>query len=176
MDDGECVPFPDSGCLCRCTDLFVVGLVIDPFDSDHWLYGTGATIQGGHDLTNWDTKGNVSLMSLADGIEEESVQALIAPPSGPLLISAVGDDAGSSSQNDHAAQRGLTSRPSFTHPGFVHDSLDTPPTSEFVNPTWSTTPDIDYAGNNPTNIVRIGNTDDACVWVCYRLMVSKLTV
>lgn len=27
-------------------------LVIDPFDSDHFLYGTGATIYGSHDLTN----------------------------------------------------------------------------------------------------------------------------
>lgn len=110
-------------------------LVIDPFDSDHWLYGTGATIQGGHDLTSWDTKGNVSLQSLADGIEETSVQALISPPSGPPLISAVGDDC-----------------------GFVHTSLTTAPSTEFETPNWATTPDIDYAGNEPTNIVRIGNT------------------
>lgn len=69
----------------------IESLVIDPFDSAHWLYGTGATIQGGHDLTNWDTAGNISLSSLADGIEETSVQGLISPPSGPQLISAVGD-------------------------------------------------------------------------------------
>lgn len=27
-----------------------VALSIDPFDSNHWLYGTGATLYGGHDL------------------------------------------------------------------------------------------------------------------------------
>lgn len=70
------------------------GLSIDPFDSDHWLYGTGETILGGRDLTSWDTIGNVTLESLADGIEEESVQSLISPPTGPSLISAVGDDGG----------------------------------------------------------------------------------
>lgn len=66
-------------------------LVIDPFDSNHWLYGTGATIYGGHDLLKWDTTRNVTLESLADGIEETSVQGLISPPTGPSLISAVGD-------------------------------------------------------------------------------------
>lgn len=66
-------------------------LVIDPFDSNHWLYGTGATIYGGHDLLKWDSAHNVTLKSLADGIEETSVQGLISPPTGPSLISALGD-------------------------------------------------------------------------------------
>lgn len=42
--------------------------------------------------------------------------------------------------------------------GFVHTSLTTAPSTEFETPNWATTPDIDYAGNEPTNIVRIGNT------------------
>ncbi|TFY77051.1 hypothetical protein EWM64_g6961, partial [Hericium alpestre] len=113
------------------------GLSIDPFDSDHWLYGTGATILGGHDLTAWDTTGNITLKSLADGIEETSVQGLISPPTGPSLISAVGDDG-----------------------GFVHTDLNKAPESEFTNPSWSTTADLDFAGNKPTNIVRIGTTSD----------------
>ncbi len=33
----------------------IESLEIDPFDSDHWLYGTGLTILGGHDLTKWDS-------------------------------------------------------------------------------------------------------------------------
>ena len=70
-------------------------LVIDPFDSDHWLYGTGETVYGGHDLTKWDTVHNVTLKSLADGIEEDAVQGLISPPAGPQLFSAVGDNGGS---------------------------------------------------------------------------------
>jgi hypothetical protein len=83
-------------------------LVIDPFDSNHWLYGTGATIYGGHDLlrvrivshttgasqlkvVQWDTAYNVTIKSLADGIEETAVLGLISPPGGPPLLSAVGD-------------------------------------------------------------------------------------
>lgn len=69
-------------------------LVIDPFDSNHWLYGTGETIYGGHDLLNWDAKHNVTLKSLADGIEETSVQGLISPPVGPSLFSSIGDVSG----------------------------------------------------------------------------------
>ncbi|KZV75593.1 carbohydrate-binding module family 1 protein [Peniophora sp. CONT] len=113
------------------------GLSIDPFDSNHWLYGTGETILGGHDLLNWDSTHNVTLKSLADGIEEESVQALVSPPTGPILLSAVGDDA-----------------------GFVHTDLTKAPTQEFQNPNWATTADIDYAGNNPTDFVRVGTGTD----------------
>ncbi|KAL1690415.1 glycoside hydrolase family 74 protein [Schizophyllum commune] len=112
-------------------------LVIDPFDSDHWLYGTGATIYGGHDLTAWDTKHNVSISSLADGIEEDAILGLISPPTGPSLLSAVGDNT-----------------------GFVHEDLDKAPSTRFQNPEWSTSVDIDYAGNVPTTIVRVGNAGD----------------
>ncbi|KAJ3790251.1 hypothetical protein GGU10DRAFT_420536 [Lentinula aff. detonsa] len=109
-------------------------LSIDPFDSDHFLYGTGATIYGSHDLTKWDSEHLITLESLADGIEETSVQNIVAPPTGPLLLSVVGDDE-----------------------GFEHTSLTTPPAQEFQNPEWATAVDIDYAGNSPTDIVRIGN-------------------
>lgn len=113
-------------------------LVIDPFDSNHWLYGTGATIYGGNDLLRWDSVHNVTIKSLADGIEETAVLGLISPPSGPSLISSLGDIQ-----------------------GFVHNSLTTAPRQSYTNPTWSTSSDLDYAGNKPSNLVRIGTGDSS---------------
>ncbi|EAW13711.1 putative endoglucanase [Aspergillus clavatus NRRL 1] len=112
-------------------------LVIDPFDSDHWLYGTGATIYGGHDLTKWDTVHNVTLKSLAVGIEEMAILGLIAPPGGPQLLSAVGDVG-----------------------GYYHSDLSKAPQHSFQTPMYSTTQGIDYAGNKPSNIVRSGSSDN----------------
>ncbi|PWY85483.1 xyloglucanase [Aspergillus eucalypticola CBS 122712] len=114
----------------------VEALAIDPFDSDHWLYGTGATIYGGHDLQNWDSSHNVTIESLAVGIEEMAVLGLITPPGGPALLSAVGDDG-----------------------GFYHTSLTTAPSQYYHTPTYGSTNGIDYAGNNPANIVRSGSSD-----------------
>lgn len=112
----------------------IEGLSIDPFNSNHFLYGTGATVYGSKDLLSWDTVHNITLKSLATGIEETSVQGIIAPPTGPKLISAVGD---------------IT--------GFVHNSLDVAPTIGFKTPFWATTLDLDYAGNKPNSIVRVGS-------------------
>jgi xyloglucan-specific exo-beta-1,4-glucanase len=111
----------------------VASFEIDPFDSDHWLYGTGLTVYGGHDLTKFP---NALVEPLADGIEEEAVLSLIAPPGGAPLLSAVGDDG-----------------------GFRHISLDISPINSFQNPFYSKTPDLDYAGMKPLNIVRIGNSN-----------------
>jgi hypothetical protein len=100
------------------------------------LYGTGATIYGGHDLLKWDTAHNVTIKSLATGIEETAVLGLISPPGGPPLLSAVGDIG-----------------------GFYHSNLDTAPKQAFHTPTYGTTNDLDYAGNKPSNIVRTGSSD-----------------
>lgn len=94
----------------------IEGLSIDPFDSNHWLYGTGLTLMGGHDLLKWDTDHNITLSALATGIEETAVQGLIAPPTGGPLLSVVSDDG-----------------------GFLHTSLDTAPTSIFQTPSYGTT-------------------------------------
>ncbi|TVY24122.1 Xyloglucanase [Lachnellula hyalina] len=108
----------------------------DQFIKRGRLYGTGATIYGGHDLLKWDTVHNVTLKSLATGIEETAALALLTPPGGPPLLSAVGDIG-----------------------GFYHSSLDTAPTQAFHNPTYGTTRDLDYAGNTPADIVRSGDSD-----------------
>ncbi|KAF8922364.1 glycoside hydrolase family 74 protein [Mucidula mucida] len=125
--------------------LIIAALAIDPFDSDHLLYGTGATLYGSRDLTKWDTVHNISLSSCADGIEETAVQALISPKSGPSLISGVGDIE-----------------------GFVHEDLDALPGNYFTNPTWVTTIDLDFAGNKPP-IFSTGkqvalSTDSGATW------------
>ncbi|KKY30470.1 putative glycoside hydrolase family 74 protein [Diaporthe ampelina] len=115
----------------------IESLEIDPFDSNHWLYGTGLTVYGGHDLTKWDTTHNISIQSLADGIEEFSVQNVVSAPGGSELLISVGDDNGYTfkSAND----------------------LETSPAAAWEDPFWSTSPDVDYAGNKPANVVRIGN-------------------
>ncbi|KAL9109937.1 MAG: hypothetical protein Q9227_005460 [Pyrenula ochraceoflavens] len=114
----------------------IEALEIDPFDSNHMLYGTGETVVGTHNLVDWDTKHNISLKILARGIEETSVQALIAPPGGSApLLSAMGDVG-----------------------GFRHTSLTQAPTSWYTNPVYGTTSDIDFAGSNTKQIVRVGNS------------------
>ncbi|KAL1839449.1 hypothetical protein VTJ49DRAFT_1487 [Mycothermus thermophilus] len=116
-------------------------LEIDPHDSDHWLYGTGLTLFGGHDLTKWDTVHNVTIQSLAAGIEEMAVLGLASPPGGSELLAAVGDDCG------------------FTFPS--SSDLGTSPEKPWMNPMWATSTDVDYAGNKPDNIVRVGNGNGA---------------
>ncbi|KAK3350057.1 hypothetical protein B0T25DRAFT_257916 [Lasiosphaeria hispida] len=116
----------------------IEALEIDPLDSNHWLYATGLTVFGGHDLTSWDTVHNVSLSVLANGIEEMAVQGLASPPGGSELLAAVGDD------------NGFTFKSS--------SDLGTSPKAPWMTPMWTTSTDVDYAGNKPASIVRIGNS------------------
>ncbi len=109
---------------------------IDPFDSDHLLYGTGATIYGTNDLTKWDSGGKITLKPVVGGLEETAVQDLISPPSGAPLLSALGDIG-----------------------GFRHDSLDAVPSTMYTSPVFTSTTSLDFAELNPSVIVRAGTLD-----------------
>ncbi|WP_030944877.1 sialidase family protein [Streptomyces sp. NRRL S-646] len=57
---------------------------VDPYDSRHIVYGTGATLYGTHDLTHWAPQ--------IRGLEETSVRQLVSPPVGEAhLLSGSGD-------------------------------------------------------------------------------------
>jgi photosystem II stability/assembly factor-like uncharacterized protein len=105
-------------------------LAIDPFDSNHVLYGTGATIWETHNVSNADSQQLIDWTVGADGIEETAIQALISPPAGAHLISGISDIG-----------------------GFRHDDLDLSPRAGMSQPYY-TPISIDFAENNPSLIVR----------------------
>ena len=116
---------------------------IDPFDSNHVLYVTGATVWGTDDITAMDSlsvthpQPVVHWSVAARGIEQTAVNDLISPPIGPHLISALGDLG-----------------------GFRHDDLNvSPPGGMMNNPIFSTTTGIDEAALKPNIIVRVGYGD-----------------
>jgi xyloglucan-specific exo-beta-1,4-glucanase len=113
-------------------------LAIDPFNSNRMLYGTGATLYATSNLTNWDSGGTITIAPMVNGIEETAVNALISPPSGPPLLSALGD-----------------------LDGFVHTSLTTVPTAAqmYQSPSLTSGDSLDYAELNPSDIVRTGDVN-----------------
>jgi hypothetical protein len=123
---------------------------IDPFDSNRLLYGTGATIYGTENLTNWDTGLPVDIRVKAQGLEETAVLDLASPPQGAPLLSALGDIA-----------------------GFRHDDLSVVPATMFSNPVTSSTTSLDFAELEPSVVVRAGwgqapnagsSTDGGSTW------------
>lgn len=125
---------------------WIGALAIDPFNSNHALYGTGATIWETRDLTNADSKNLVDWTVGANGIEETAVLALASPTGGAHLISGVGDIG-----------------------GFRHADLDVSPAPGMSQPYFSAS-SIDVAQNNPMLIVRAGgsngafSTDNGVTW------------
>ncbi len=83
---------------------WIDALAIDPFDSKHVCYATGATIWNTVDMNNADSGGDTHWTIWADGIEETAIANLISPPGGAHLISGFGDIS-----------------------GFTHDDLDVSP-------------------------------------------------
>ncbi|WP_326784597.1 cellulose binding domain-containing protein [Streptomyces sp. NBC_00151] len=112
------------------------GLEIDPFDSARMMYGTGATIYGTENLTNWDAGSQFTVKPMVQGLEETAVNDLASPPSGAPLLSALGDIG-----------------------GFRHTDLTKVPSMMYTSPNLTTTTSLDFAETNPNTVVRVGNLD-----------------
>ncbi|MFJ3715232.1 cellulose binding domain-containing protein [Streptomyces sp. NPDC090057] len=112
-------------------------LEIDPFDSSRMMYGTGATLYGTEDLTNWDSGGRFTVKPMVRGLEETAVDDLASPPSGGArLFSALGDIG-----------------------GFRHTDLAEVPSMMYTSPTFTTTTSLDFAETDPDIVVRVGDLD-----------------
>ncbi|MBZ5624152.1 MAG: carbohydrate-binding protein [Acidobacteriia bacterium] len=111
-------------------------VAIDPTDSNRAIFGTGATVYGTNDLKRADAKVSPHWFVEADGIEETAVLALISPAAGAHLLSGVADIG-----------------------GFRHDDLNvSPPSGMSSNPIFGNTTGLDYAGQNPSVVARVGNS------------------
>lgn len=107
---------------------------IDPFNPNRAWYVTGATIYSTDNLQAADANQPTRWRPLVDGIEETAAIKLVSPPEGAEVVSALGDIC-----------------------GFRHDDLTkSPPGGMWRNPTWSTTNDLDFAGQKPNVFIRVG--------------------
>ncbi|MER7106286.1 WD40/YVTN/BNR-like repeat-containing protein [Streptomyces sp. NPDC000229] len=111
-------------------------LEIDPFDSNRMMYGTGATIYGTENLSQWDSGGRITITPMVQGLEETAVNDLVSPPSGAPLISALGDIG-----------------------GFRHTDVRQVPAMMFTSPNFTSTTSLDHAEKDPNTVVRVGNLD-----------------
>ncbi len=114
---------------------WIATLAIDPFDSNHVCYATGATIWNTDDIHDADLDQDTHWSVWANGLEETAVIGLASPPAGAHLVSAFGDIG-----------------------GFVHDDLGVSPAGGmFLHPLFTTTYSLDFAEKEPNIFVRSGS-------------------
>jgi hypothetical protein len=114
-------------------------LVIDPFDSNRVLYGTGQTIWDSENIEVSDAGTSPTFSIGAVGVEETAVLALISPTAGANLVSGLGDIG-----------------------GFVHTSLTASPLAGMSShPIFGNTTGLDFAQNVPADLVRVGTNSSS---------------
>ena len=115
---------------------WVGSIVIDPFNSNHAVYGTGATIWSTTDLTTADSGNTVPWTIGGNGVEENAVNIVLAPPTGnTILLSGMGDIY-----------------------GFAHTDLTKSPAQGFYRNPSASPSSMDFAQNATATVVRVSNS------------------
>jgi hypothetical protein len=134
---GKTTPLQANGTPVNVgTGNWATSIVIDPFDPNHAMYGTGQTIWTTDNLTAADpsasSNGVVNWTVGASGLEETDAGLLVAPPSGKtLLLSGMGDIS-----------------------GFAHQNLNVSPPQQMYSNPEATPSAIDFEQNAPATVVR----------------------
>ncbi|MFC8664486.1 1,4-beta-glucanase [Streptomyces sp. NPDC057199] len=86
---------------------WIQALAVDPYDSKHIVYGTGATLYGTRDLKRWAPQ--------IRGLEEASVVQLVSPPAGEAYLLSGSRDIGVMYHERLTASpaRGMATNPVF---------------------------------------------------------------
>ena len=135
--DWSAAPYMTFGAKAPRLGWWMGALALDPFRPGHALYGTGATIWASNDVSNADAGGATHWTIGARGLEETAIIDLVSPPSGPPLLSALGDIG-----------------------GFRHDDLTVSPARGMeTNPQMNNTNSLDFAEQDPAFVVRVGRGD-----------------
>ena len=137
---------------------WIASIAIDPFNPDHAIFGTGATVYGTDDLTAADHGEPTTWSSAAaEGIEETAVNDLLVPRAGPcMLISAVSDLG-----------------------GFCHTSLNRSPPVGMIEPIIDSGTSVAEAGEKPLDVALVGydgggySTDGGAQWSAMKLPVGS---
>lgn len=131
--DVSATPFLYSGNARPDFGWWMAALAIDPFDPDHAVYATGATVYATHNLSAADSARPTDWRPWVEGIEQTAVICLVSLPEGPALLTGFGDIS-----------------------GFAHEDLAVSPKLQFTTPVFANTNQIDYAGQKPNIVVRSG--------------------
>ncbi|MEV0736300.1 1,4-beta-glucanase [Streptomyces sp. NPDC050549] len=110
---------------------WIQAVAVDPYDSKHVVYGTGATLYGTRDLTHWAPR--------IRGLEETSVVQLISPPVGEAHLISASRDIGV----------------------MYHERLTASPSRGMAtNPVFGSATGIAQAAGRPAYVVRTGWGDN----------------
>ncbi|WP_329258710.1 1,4-beta-glucanase [Streptomyces sp. NBC_01478] len=110
---------------------WIQAVAVDPYDSKHVVYGTGATLYGTRDLTHWAPQ--------IRGLEETSVIQLISPPVGEAHLISASRDIGV----------------------MYHERLTASPARGMAtNPVFGSATGIAQAAGRPAYVVRTGWGDN----------------
>ena len=170
----------------------IEGLAIDPHNSDRIMWGTGATIWGTENLTQWDTQGELigeneagervalpveqfTVGVRAEGIEMTWVRDLAAL--GGTLVSAMGDvngfvhtDLGRAERMFHGGWGGTSLDYAASDPDVIVGSGDVGDTGRHVivstdrGATWQEAKRLDGVQNNSGGVIAITADGSVIVW------------
>ena len=127
INDGASLPPDNMG-------NWIGAMLVDPWNPDHLLYGTGGMIWETDHVSNVDSGGVIPWKIGALGVEETALNVVLSPPSGAHLLSAMADVG-----------------------AFRHDDFHvSPPQGQFQVPQLGSTTGLDFEQRNPQLIARVG--------------------